>query len=56
MKMRKYVVFVEEDFLKSCLEIRIIKNLEIIFITPVNIEAQGIVFGTKNLTYPIKFL
>ena len=42
--MQNYVIFVEKDFLKSLLMIRIIEKLQTIVIIQVDIEAQPTVF------------
>ena len=42
--MQKYVTFVEEEFYKSFLKMKIIEELEIIVVMQVNIDVQHIVF------------
>ena len=42
--MQKYVRLMEKESYKSLVNIQIIKNLEIIAITQVNMEMQHIVF------------
>ena len=42
--MQKYVTFVEKEFYKSFLKMKIIEELEIIVVMQVNIDVQHIVF------------